>query len=129
MTILTVTVYNPITGDLGAIYSGTLEDISPQIGGRAYLEGAFSNATQYYDVATGTIKERLVKPELVDLRAQRDHLLDSYRWTIMPDSPLSEPNKEEWLLYLKSLHSLLLGVTPNTTDTVIWPEQPSYIYA
>jgi hypothetical protein len=45
----------------------------------------------------------------------------------MPDSPLA--NNDEWLVYLQALQALLKGVTAETTDQVVWPEKPQYIYA
>lgn len=125
--IKTITTYDPITGEFGPIYSLLEEDITIAVGDKPYLEGAYYTRSQRYNINLGLVEEKEVKPYLIDLKAQRDHLLDSYRWTIMPDSPLT--NKDEWLLYLQTLQTLLKDVTPETTDQVIWPEKPPYIYA
>lgn len=126
--IKTITTYDPITGEFGPIYSLLEEDITIAVGDKPYLEGAYYTRSQRYNINLGLVEEKEVKPYLIDLKAQRDHLLDSYRWTIMPDSPLAESNKVEWLNYLKALQSLLRDITPETTNEVVWPERPQYIY-
>lgn len=61
------------------------------------------------------------------VRQQRNHKLDSFRWTVMPDSPLTEANKAEWLAYLKALQALTKDLVD--PDEVVWPQQPEYVYA
>lgn len=128
--IRTITLYNALTGELGPIITGTDEDIQEALQ-FTHIEGAFDNTKYKVNVLTNTLEEitEARKPLLFELRNKRNEMLDNLRWTIMPDSPLSESNKQEWLLYLKSLQSLLVDVTPETTDQVIWPEQPAFIYA
>lgn len=128
--IRTITLYNALTGELGPIITGTDEDIQEALQ-FTHIEGAFDNTKYKVNVLTNTLEEITEprKPLLFELRNKRNEMLDNLRWTIMPDSPLSESNKQEWLLYLKSLQSLLVDVTSETTDQVIWPEQPAFIYA
>lgn len=128
--VRTITLYNALTGELGPIMTGTEEDLQEALQ-FTHVEGAFDNTKYKINIQTNTLEEITAsrKPLLFELRNKRNEMLDNLRWTIMPDSPLSETNKEEWLLYLKSLQNLLLGVTPETTDQVVWPTQPAFVYA
>jgi hypothetical protein len=128
----TITVFDPNTGILGPILSfdGPVRGPFDSDQKPLFLEGAFDIKTQMLDLATMEIINRPPPlPLLNELQTKRNSLLDNYRWTIMPDSPLSETNKEAWLNWLKSLQALLIGVTPETTDSVVWPEKPPYEYA
>lgn len=123
----TITLYNALTGDLGFIMTGTEEDLHEALQ-LSHIEGAFDNTRFKINIVTKELEEITTprKPLIHELRNKRNDLLNDYRWTIMPDSPLS--NQQEWLVYLQSLHSLLQSITPETTDQVIWPVRPQYIY-
>lgn len=128
--VRTITLYNALTGELGPVMTGTEEDLQEALQ-FTHIEGAFDSTKYKVNIQTNALEEITTsrKPLLFELRNKRNEMLDNLRWTIMPDSPLSETNKQEWLLYLKSLQSLLLGVTPETTDQVVWPTQPAFVYA
>ena len=127
-----ITLYDSNTGALLGTVTGTLEDLAPYLN-FPHIKGIYDINTQYWDLVAHQIKDKpatfVSKPLLHELRNKRDELLENFRWTVMPDSPLSESNKVAWLAWLKSLQSLLLGVTEENTDTVIWPEKPPYEYA
>lgn len=127
--VRTITLYNAVTGELGPIISGAVEDIKASLA-FTHVIGAFDNTRFRFNVETQSIEEITTprKPLIHELRNTRDELLNNYRWTIMPDSPLTEESKAEWLLYLKELHSLLININPENTDEVVWPTKPTYQY-
>ncbi len=122
----TITFYNPQNGKLGPIISDDEDVIEQKIQEFPfYLEGYHDIDNFLYDTKTNTLIE---KPEVLsenDLKMIRNSLLDSYRWTVMPDSPLTSNNKTEWLLYLKELQGIFKDGVP---ENVIWPNQPLFIY-
>jgi hypothetical protein len=126
----TITLYSTIDNSFGAILTGTEEELGTYLS-IPHIDGAYDNKIYKYDPRNNTAILREVslvdKPLLHELRNKRDELLEGYRWTIMPDSPLA--NNDEWLVYLQALQALLKGVTAETTDQVVWPEKPQYIYA
>ena len=125
----TITLYNALTGELGPIMTGAEEDLGTALQ-LTYIDGAFDNTKFKVNVATKELEEILAprKPLIHELRNKRNDLLNDYRWTIMPDSPLTDNNKAEWLEYLKALQALLVNTTPETTDQVTWPTKPGYDY-
>lgn len=127
--IKTITLYNGQTGMLGPIITGPDEEIADMLA-FDHIEGAFDATRFRINLTTKELEEITEerKPLMHELRNKRDETLNTYRWTVMPDSPLSETNKAEWLAWLQSLQSLLVGITPETTDTVVWPTKPGYAY-
>lgn len=59
------------------------------------------------------------------MKAERSMLLDKWRWTIMPDSPLTLACQDEFSDYLKSLHRMTLL---ETTSEWTWPDIPALDY-
>lgn len=55
------------------------------------------------------------------LRSERDSLLKESDWTQMPDSPLTEEQKQEWQVYRQALRDL-----PQTADinNIVYPTKP-----
>lgn len=124
-----ITLYDPLTGELGPIMTGTEEDLANALQ-FTHIEGAFDNTRFKINIGTKELEEILTprKPLIHELRNKRNDLLNDYRWTIMPDSPLTEANKADWLEYLRALQALLVNTTPDTTDQVVWPTKPQYDY-
>jgi hypothetical protein len=58
---------------------------------------------------------------LVNLRKQRNILLEATDWTVMPDSPLSQQKKDDYIAYRQALRDLPQTVT---YDTLFWPVKP-----
>ena len=56
--------------------------------------------------------------QLSAVREQRNRLLASSDWTLMPDSPLSPEKKAEWATYRQALRDI------TTQPDIIWPTQP-----
>ncbi len=61
------------------------------------------------------------------LKAQRNSLLDSNRWTIFPDSPLSEASRAEFMAYFTVLNRMTVDCADPTTW--VWPATPIPAYA
>lgn len=120
----TVTIYDPLTGQLGPVLSGHPDDI-PVVG--QSVEGAYSADEYAFDLdARKLVKRGPRPPNLNELRQQRNELLDAYRWTVMPDSPLTEESKTEWLAWLGQLHTLLIDVVD--AASVVFPPKPALEY-
>lgn len=62
----------------------------------------------------------------LSLKGERIVELNRVRWTIMPDSPLSESSQAEWRAYMGRLHRM----TVDCADPAdwIWPNPPSLAY-
>jgi hypothetical protein len=121
--MITITMYDAETGIFGPIMSGSEEDMV--IRGN-YLEGAYDGKVCRLDLSTMEVVPYTPPPTYNELKQKRNELLDSYRWTIMPDSPLSESCQAQWMAWLESLHSLLVGVTD--FSSVTWPDMPPLEY-
>jgi len=89
--------------------------------------------TQYYVWNIETLSYEVVDlppppPEPTDedlwfqLRSARNGELSTTDWIIMPDSPLSEEKKQEWITYRQALRDL----PQTTTDprNFVWPISP-----
>jgi hypothetical protein len=57
-----------------------------------------------------------------DVRKQRDKLLQESDWTQLPDSPLSEAQKESWIDYRQDLRNIPQDCPD--TDHITWPIKP-----
>lgn len=121
----TITLFDPVTGELGPVLSGHPDDLPQNV---SAIEGSYDAQLQRVNVETRQIEAKPPPPpQMFELRQRRNELLDAYRWTIMPDSPLSVACQAQWAAWLQSLHSLLLNVTDPAT--VVWPEMPEYEYS
>lgn len=125
----TITLYHPVTGKLGPVITADDDAICQYTSDPdcTWLDGAHDIKALRLDITTDTLVARLASPlQLHDIQARRNQLLDSYRWTVMPDSPLTQQNQAQWLQWLKSLQSILVNF-PNG-ENLIWPEKPEYQY-
>lgn len=61
------------------------------------------------------------------VKAERNILLERWRWTVQPDSPLTEGSKSEFLTYLQTLNRLTVDFADPAT--VEWPTVPAQEYA
>jgi len=59
---------------------------------------------------------------LPNLRSKRNVLLSQTDWSQLPDSPLSEEKKQEYVVYRQALRDL---PSTATYDNLIWPTEPS----
>lgn len=120
-----ITMYNPNSGLLGPVIGGEPEDIADWLT-KPHIVGAIDIKTKMLDLATMQLIQRpVVGPTISELRERRNRLLDSHRWTIAPDSPLTPKCQAEWLVWLKKMHKVLV----DQTDETLWPERPDYIYS
>lgn len=124
-----VTLVNPETGTFGPVISGTEEDILPLLSS-PFVDGAFDAATQRLDPASGQVIARAPRaPMLHELRQERNELLDAWRWTVMPDSPLAPANQAAWLDWLRAVQASLRDVGPDQTAGFTFPARPPLVYA
>jgi hypothetical protein len=56
-------------------------------------------------------------------RERRNSLLKRTDWTLLPDSPLSEKERSEYIKYRKGLRDMFKNVS--TVDDIVWPKNPS----
>ena len=69
--------------------------------------------------------------KLLELREQRNMLLQECDWTQSPDSPLSSDKKTEWETYRQALRDLPSSASPKLSDdglsitNVTYPTKPS----
>lgn len=124
-----VTLVNVETGTFGPVISGTEEDILPLLSS-PFVDGVFDATTQQMDPASGQIIAREPRaPMIHELRQARNELLDAWRWTVMPDSPLSKANQADWLDWLREMQACLRDVGPDQTAGFIFPARPQLVYA
>ena len=133
-----LTVYHPETGKIG----GLVEVQNPD-DAAFWMDQGFVLAPGHHDAATHFINPETGKPNKhksdatrpqvpierrwAEVRNRRTQLLDAWRWTVMPDSPLAADNQAEWLAWLKALHAVTKGV--EDPGGVVWPDQPALRYA
>lgn len=69
----------------------------------------------------GITQEEELNLKYIKLRAFRDNLLSQSDWTQMPDSPLTDAQRQAWAAYRQSLRDL-----PDTVDinNIVYPEKP-----
>ena len=82
-----------------------------------------SNKEQYFTVVDWVIAETYygAADELrwEETRNERDRLLSACDWTQMPDSPLSETDRDAWAAYRQALRDIPNGFA--TPAQVVWP--------
>lgn len=74
-----------------------------------------------------TDPEALNEQNLAELRMLRDAKLAACDWRVVADSPLSEAQRSEWVVYrqaLRDLPSTIQGPLLSLED-VVWPSEPS----
>ena len=63
--------------------------------------------------------------KLLELREQRNMLLQECDWTQSPDSPLSSDKKTEWATYRTNLRNLPANFSSVDDAGFAWPTKPS----
>ena len=85
------------------------------------------------DLGTLSLIPRETDPEaaneqnMAELRVLRDAKLAACDWRVVADSPLSEAQRSEWMVYrqaLRDLPSTIQGPLLSLED-VVWPSEPS----
>jgi hypothetical protein len=56
------------------------------------------------------------------VRESRNLLLSECDWTVLPDSPLTESKKQEWIVYRQTLRDIT--ETFSNTEDIVWPSKP-----
>tara|TARA_B110000467_G_C18161612_1_gene389956 strand:+ start:409 stop:810 length:402 start_codon:yes stop_codon:yes gene_type:complete len=90
-----------------------------------YLEADKNNVeTIFNDLYTKTLSGTPISAET--LRGQRKTKLKDSDWTVMPDTPLSDSKKAEWVTYRQALRDITDGVdTEEKALAVTWPTAPN----
>lgn len=93
----------------------------------AYLDGYIDNASKkQVNLDTMQIEDRPpFQPNVSDyIRSKRANLLRNSDWTQMPDSPLSEAEKQQWAVYRQALRDMPDTQAVNTVEEIVWPVRP-----
>ena len=90
-----------------------------------YLEADKNNVeTIFNDLYTKTLAPTPISAET--LRGLRKSKLKNSDWTVMPDTPLSDSKKTEWVTYRQALRDITDGVdTEEKALAVTWPTAPN----
>ena len=59
----------------------------------------------------------------IEIRKYRDHLITKTDWTQMPDTPLTDEKKVEFIAYRQALRDIPQNV--GNPDDVVWPPKPA----
>lgn len=59
---------------------------------------------------------------LANVRSERNAKLIATDWTVLPDSPLSEELKQQYIVYRQALRDITQGL--NSFQDLVWPVQP-----
>lgn len=62
-----------------------------------------------------------------EARQRRNRLLEEWRWTVTPDSPLNASSRDAFMNYLRALHRLTIDF--DRPSAVVWPDPPQPTYA
>lgn len=84
-----------------------------------------------YDLASDSVVQELLEiPNydeivLLEIRLLRNQLLQGSDWTQLPDSPLSQEEKDLWHTYRQELRDITESVSPNVSySDIVWPTKP-----
>jgi hypothetical protein len=59
---------------------------------------------------------------LANVRSERNTKLIATDWTVLPDSPLSNELKQQYIVYRQALRDITEGL--NSYQDLVWPIQP-----
>lgn len=84
-----------------------------------------------YDLASDSVVQELLEiPNydeivLLEIRLLRNQLLQGSDWTQLPDSPLSQEEKDLWHTYRQELRDITESVSSNVSySDIVWPTKP-----
>ena len=120
------TKYKEDTGEIEYTFEGSLEDANLN---QPFLIGLFPSAR--YTVVDGVAVERLQSDvdqvemtiALGELTQTRNNILLSCDWTQGLDAPLSDAQKQSWVVYRQQLRDLPANTVDPRTPT--WPTPPT----
>ena len=82
------------------------------------IDGVAQSYTRPYEAGTNE----------VIIRQRRNELLENSDWTQVPDSPLTDAKKAEWVTYRQQLRDMMSSYTDsesNTIQNITFPTPPS----
>ena len=119
------TIYNSSTGVIRKVLSATEETIADYLNtGEAFLAGNYSPANWKIESGSPVFFEEALDVENSN-RMVRDSLLQESDWTQVPDSPLSDSKKAEWITYRQALRNLPTHSNWPNLEDADWPTQPT----
>lgn len=62
-----------------------------------------------------------IESQWIKVREQRNSLLAQSDWTTLPDSPLSQEQKQQWIVYRQALRDVTIQPDP---FNIVWPTKP-----
>lgn len=105
------------TGEFVCIDHGAEEQVKASLDDdMLYVEGAYPSDKFSFETGEPVPKN---EPEYDFLRMERNARLQDSDWTQMPDSPLSDEEKQKWAEYRQKLRDLPESV--GNLDELIWP--------
>lgn len=106
------------TGEFVCIDHGTEAQVLASLTeGMLYVPGAYPSNEYSFDTGK-PVKIDLPDDTMQQVRTRRNSLLAGSDWTQLPDSPLTDEQKQAWAVYRQALRD----VTEN--DPVVWPDPP-----
>lgn len=117
------TTYDPSTGEITGRVTTRKEPVQPSIPGVYSPDTHKVVGGKPLKRSTQEVTQRASEASRRNMRIDRDSFLLSSDWTQMPDSPLSEQERQQWAAYRQQLRDL----PDNTPDplNVTWPEPPT----
>ena len=97
-------------------YTKNISEDSPEL-----FDGVWTQTWSVVDATEEEINQRLTN-KWQEVRDQRGGMLNSSDWTQLPDSPLTEEQKNAWRQYRQELRDITNQANP---FEVIYPVQPS----
>ena len=65
--------------------------------------------------------DAMIEQQWTSVRDQRNRMLSESDWTQLSDSPLTEEQKQEWVVYRQALRDI---TTQEDPFNITWPEKP-----
>jgi len=97
-------------------YTKNIIEVLPE-----FIDGVWTQTWSITDATQQEIDERLSK-KWQEVREERGSRLNSSDWTQLPDSPLTEEQKNAWRQYRQELRDITNQANP---FEIIYPVQPS----
>jgi len=85
--------------------------------------GVWTQVWNVTDASAEEIAERVAN-EAVSVRAERDQLLANTDWTVLQDSPLTDAQTADWVIYRQALRDITAHANFPFLQDSDWPTKP-----
>jgi len=104
-----------------------------------YTRPSFNVETQFLSWNSDTLKytvnenDTLTSEQIEGVfRGERERKLASIDWTVLPDAPLTDSQKEEMKVYRQALRDMpqnmdITSLTEESYEAIVWPEYPTFL--